>query len=132
MINKKKLQSGLKIIAFIFPFIFIGPSLFLRGSMSGFDDVDSKKPIHSITPNNNILEDSIYPLPIYKFTGIEILYIYINSNLGEEKTRINYLDLNGKINTYMKNKGVVNCVYEVSPQISDHKIDNDSKGNIII
>ncbi|MEC8537424.1 MAG: DUF6095 family protein [Bacteroidota bacterium] len=49
MINKKKLQSGLKIIAFIFPFIFIGPSLFLRGSMSGFDDVDSKNLIFLIS-----------------------------------------------------------------------------------
>ena len=31
--NKKKLQSGLKIIAFIFPFVFIGPSVFLKGNM---------------------------------------------------------------------------------------------------
>ncbi len=39
MINKKKLQTGLKIIAFIFPFIFIGPSLFY---MSGLESTDSK------------------------------------------------------------------------------------------
>ncbi len=39
MINKKKLQTGLKIIAFIFPFIFIGPSLFY---MSGLENTDSK------------------------------------------------------------------------------------------
>ncbi len=49
MINKKKLQSGLKIIAFIFPFIFIGPTLFLRGNMSGFENIDSKNLIFLIT-----------------------------------------------------------------------------------
>jgi len=49
MINKKKLQSGLKIIAFIFPFIFIGPSLFLRGNMGGFEDTDTKNLIFLIS-----------------------------------------------------------------------------------
>ena len=42
MINKKKIQNGLKIIAFIFPFIFIGPALFLKGNMNGFENIDSK------------------------------------------------------------------------------------------
>jgi len=48
MINKKKLQSGLKIIAFIFPFIFIGPSLFLRGNMGEFENADTKSLIFLI------------------------------------------------------------------------------------
>jgi len=33
--NKKKLQSGLIIVAIIFPLIFIGPSIFLMGNMNG-------------------------------------------------------------------------------------------------
>ena len=41
MMNKKKLQTGLKIIAFIFPFIFIGPALFLRGNMSKLETFNS-------------------------------------------------------------------------------------------
>lgn len=97
-----------------------------------FDDVEGGNPFHTITPNSNILDDVIYPLPTHKFCNIEILYIYINDNLGEETTRINYLDFNGKLNKYGRNKGIVNCVYEVSPQIKDHKIDNSIKGNIII
>lgn len=48
MINKKKLQTGLKIIAFIFPFIFIGPSLFLRGNMGVFENDDTKSLIFFI------------------------------------------------------------------------------------
>lgn len=48
MINKKKIQTGLKIIAFIFPFIFIGPSLFLRGNMGGFENADTKSLIFLI------------------------------------------------------------------------------------
>lgn len=48
MINKKKIQTGLKIIAFIFPFIFIGPSLFLRGNMGGFENTDTKSLIFFI------------------------------------------------------------------------------------
>ena len=42
MINKKKIKSGLKIIAFIFPCIFIGPSLFLRGNMGVLENTDTK------------------------------------------------------------------------------------------
>jgi len=42
MINKKKLQNGLKIIAFIFPFIFIGPALFLKGNMSELENPHSR------------------------------------------------------------------------------------------
>ena len=105
---------------------------FFKENYLTFDDIETRKPFHTITPNNNILKDIIYPLPTYKFTGIEILYIYIGDNLGEETTRIHYLDLNGKLNPYGKNKGVVNCIYEAKPQIKDHKINNDSKGNIII
>ena len=48
MINKEKLLSGLKIIAFIFPFIFIGPALFLKGNMTGLDNDDSKNLIFLI------------------------------------------------------------------------------------
>tara|TARA_B100001559_G_C16304231_1_gene531075 strand:+ start:293 stop:532 length:240 start_codon:yes stop_codon:yes gene_type:complete len=48
MINKKKLLSGLKIIAFVFPFIFIGPALFLKGNMTGFDNDDSRNLIFLI------------------------------------------------------------------------------------
>ena len=29
--NKKKFRAGLKVIAFIFPFIFIGPSMIYKG-----------------------------------------------------------------------------------------------------
>ena len=59
------------------------------------------------------------------------MYIYIGNNLGEETTRIHYLDFNGKINPYKK-KGIVNCVYETTPQMKDHKINDDIKGNLII
>ncbi len=49
MINKKKIKSGLKIIAFVFPCIFIGPSLFLRGNMGGLENTDTKTLIFLIS-----------------------------------------------------------------------------------
>ena len=58
--------------------------------------------------------------------------MYIKENLGAEKTRIYYLDFNGKINKYAAKRGIVNCVYEVLPQLKDHKIDDDIKNNNII
>ena len=94
-----------------------------------FDDVGGMKPIHTITPNNNILTDVIYPLPPSKFSGLEVLYLYIENNLGGETTKINYIDFNGKINN-LKKKGVVNCVYEVSPQAK--KIDSFNEQNMMI
>jgi len=42
MTNKKKIKTGLTIIAFIFPFIFIGPAVFLRGNMNNLQSLDSK------------------------------------------------------------------------------------------
>tara|TARA_B100001121_G_C18647709_1_gene602487 strand:- start:1021 stop:1284 length:264 start_codon:yes stop_codon:yes gene_type:complete len=41
--NKKKLQSGLIIVAIIFPLIFIGPSIFLMGNMNGETEIFEKK-----------------------------------------------------------------------------------------
>lgn len=41
--NKKKLQSGLIIVAIIFPLIFIGPSIFLMGNMNGESDILEEK-----------------------------------------------------------------------------------------
>ena len=94
-----------------------------------FDDVAGKKPIHNITPNNNILTDVIYPLPPSKFFGLEVLYLYIQDNLGGETTKINYIDFNSKINN-LKKKGLVNCVYEVYPQVK--KIDSFNEQNMMI
>ena len=97
---------------------------FKSNELLTFDDVTTLKPIHIITPNNNILIDAIYPLPPAKFSGLEILYLYIENNLGGDTTRINYLDFNGKINN-LKKKGVVNCVYEVSPQVKKINLFNN-------
>ena len=97
---------------------------FKSNELLTFDDVTSLKPIHITTPNNNILIDTIYPLPPAKFSGLEILYLYIENNLGGDTTRINYLDFNGKINN-LKKKGVVNCVYEVSPQVKKINLFNN-------
>ena len=62
--------------------------------------VESLNPLYIITLNNSILHDTIYPLQSYKFNALEMLYIYIDKSLRVETTRINYLDFNGKINTF--------------------------------
>ncbi len=49
MPNKKKIKNGLTIIGFIFPFIFIGPAVFLRGNMSNLQSLDSKNILFLIT-----------------------------------------------------------------------------------
>ena len=103
-----------------------------------FDDVENMKPDYEIILNgitdNNILSEEIYPLPTYKFSNKKIIYLYISDNISEEDipTRIYYLDFNGKKNKNNIDRGVVNCVYESSPQIKDHKQNNDLiKGNSI-
>ena len=47
--NKKKLQSGLIIVAIIFPLIFIGPSIFLMGNMNGDSEILEEKNLKTIT-----------------------------------------------------------------------------------
>ena len=81
-----------------------------------FSNIEISNSIHDISPNNNIINDIIYPLPLYKFKNTDILYIYIDDNLGEETTRINYLDFNGKINKFSNKNKIVNCVYELKPK----------------
>ena len=91
-----------------------------------FNNIEISNSIHTITPNNNIINDIMYPLPLFKFKSTDILYIYINDNLGEETTRINYLDFNGKINKFANKTKIVNCVYELKPNKKGFKFTNNS------
>jgi len=84
--------------------------IILENSVSDFADID--------------FADIVYPLPTHKFSNIKSIMIFIKYNLAEDDdilTRIHYLDFNGMINKSNIDNGIVNCVYESSPQISDHK-----------
>ena len=80
---------------------------------------------------NNVMSEEIYSLPTHKFQNKKIVYLYVNENISEEDipTRIYYLDFNGKINKSNIDKGIVNCVYESSPQVKDHKQNSDLLNN---
>ena len=91
-----------------------------------FSNIEISNSIYSFIPNNNIINDIMYPLPLSKFKNTDILYIYINDNLGEKTTRINYLDFNGKINKFSNKTKIVNCVYELKPNKKGFKFVNNS------
>ena len=99
-----------------------------------FDDVENMTPDHKVIldiSENNIMSEEIYSLPTHKFQNKKIVYLYVNDNISEEDipTRIYYLDFNGKINKSNIDKGIVNCVYESSPQLKDHKQNSDLLNN---
>ena len=99
-----------------------------------FDDVENMTPDHKVIldiSENNVMSEEIYSLPTHKFQNKKIVYLYINDNISEEDipTRIYYLDFNGKINKSNIDKGIVNCVYESSPQLKDHKQNSDLLNN---
>ena len=106
-------------------------SFFLSNDQNlSFDDVENMQSDHDVIldiSENNLMSEEIYSLPTHKFQNKKIVYLYINDNISEEDiaTRIYYLDFNGKINKSNIDNGIVNCVYESSPQINDHKQNSD-------
>ncbi|CAK4656749.1 hypothetical protein LEN26_004354 [Aphanomyces euteiches] len=61
-----------------------------------------------------------YPLHLRKFQGISSLIMYFETSMGGDQTRIYYIGLKGESKKWRH--GVVECVYESRPQLSDHKI----------
>ncbi|KAF0685662.1 Aste57867_22498 [Aphanomyces stellatus] len=61
-----------------------------------------------------------YPLHLRKFQGISSLILFFENSTGGDQTRIYYIGLKGESKKWRH--GVVECVYESRPQLSDHKI----------
>ena len=85
-----------------------------------FDEIDDISEEQKIEINNDPLCDLTYPLKTTKFNNVNEIVIYIPENYGELVTQVNYINFYGE---KMKGKfGVVECVYESSALLKDHKI----------
>ncbi|OQR87671.1 hypothetical protein ACHHYP_08173 [Achlya hypogyna] len=61
-----------------------------------------------------------YPLQLRKFQGISSLTLFFENSVDGDQTRIYYIGLKGESKKWKH--GVVECVYESRPQMSDHKV----------
>ncbi|OQR97835.1 hypothetical protein THRCLA_06842 [Thraustotheca clavata] len=68
-----------------------------------------------------------YPLQLRKFQGISNLSLFFENSVDGDQTRIYYIGLKGESKKWRH--GVVECVYESRPQLSDHKVP-DATGSL--
>ncbi len=102
--------------------------LYKTHNVLSFDEIDDIKEEQKIEINNDPLYDLTYPLKTMKFNNVNEIVIYIPENYGELVTQINYINFYGE---KMKGKfGVVECVYESSALLKDHKIQDIMVGTL--
>ena len=94
--------------------------LYKNHNVLTFDEIDDIREEQKIEINNDPLHDLTYPLKIMKFSNVNEIVIYIPENYGELVTQINYINFYGE--KMDGNCGVVECVYESSALLKDHKI----------
>ncbi|EQC31007.1 hypothetical protein SDRG_11194, partial [Saprolegnia diclina VS20] len=68
-----------------------------------------------------------YPLSLRKFQGISSLSLFFENSVDGDQTRVYYIGLKGESKKWKH--GVVECVYESRPQLSDHKVP-DATGSL--
>lgn len=67
----------------------------------------------------------MFPSRVVKFSSVTHLSIHFPSNYGADTTKIYYIGLRGEY-TKAHNHGVTICMYESRPQVSDHKVKDES------
>ena len=63
---------------------------------------------------------TLSPARLRKFQGLSSLTLFFENSVDGDQTRVYYIGLKGESKKWKH--GVVECVYESRPQLSDHKV----------
>lgn len=60
----------------------------------------------------------------FKFQGVHNITLYFPSNFSAPTTQVFYVGFKGERTQIKRNDKLTNVVYEIQPNMEDHKLDN--------
>ncbi|GBG76510.1 hypothetical protein CBR_g22258 [Chara braunii] len=94
--------------------------VFLNREDIDFANANDVNPVQEWELAENLRGELEYQTRYPKFQGIANITLHFSGNFGGDVTRIHYIGFRGE-STQMTRKPVTNVVYELMPQLKDHK-----------
>eukprot|EP01117_Protostelium_nocturnum_P007476 TRINITY_DN2672_c0_g1_i1.p1 TRINITY_DN2672_c0_g1~~TRINITY_DN2672_c0_g1_i1.p1 ORF type:complete len:213 (-),score=59.16 TRINITY_DN2672_c0_g1_i1:29-667(-) len=99
--------------------------LFTNREDIDFSNASSIKPIQEFDLVSDPKGEYEYPTKISLFNNVNRIILYIPQNFGANTTKICYVGLKGDYSPLARREAVITS-YESKPQLSDHKLPNES------